>query len=59
MDDKYLEKESFKHLDLTPNKQGCAPERHPTKKKKKQKAGKTRQSLDARQDAIDQRKLRF
>ena len=32
--DKYCETESLKRLELTPNKQGYTPERHPTKKQK-------------------------
>ena len=47
----YLEEmETFKQIDLTPNKQGYTPERHPAKKKKKnktkQKVGKTELDYD-------------
>ena len=43
-DENYFPTETFKRLDLTPNKQGYTPERHPTKK---QKVGIEIQSLDA------------
>ena len=43
-DREYLEKmKTFKQIDLTPNKQGYTPERHPPKK---QKVGKTELNYD-------------
>lgn len=36
-DDNYFPTETFKRLDLTPNKQGYSPERYPTKKQKVRK----------------------
>ena len=43
-DGKYLEgMKAFKQIDLTPNKQGCTLERHPTKK---QRVGKTELNYD-------------